>query len=832
MSQKKILCDVTVGPGANEWYGTLIVSNIHYEDDSSVTIQEFLGVVFKSPEVTSPILVNPEPWISLSPEISSEPYDASTITVTAKLAYPHSYTFNPAVDKLNFGINGNLRDNQQIYTDSFELYPDALPSGTVLVECPAAPDAALASSDQMVQLKQTGRSIQLTVPFSATTPFTVPSGTYAVIADELTIPEQTVVATAHVSPDIVTVTTGEETTVNMTYGAVSKYSALDVTIGNLSSPVDQEEFHVQVIEQRTNQILADFFSPTNHTTEERRLPSSGTIKINAQIILNNVKYFATKSQDLSNTLYVVSITETDVRTADIDSTGFVELPVEVDTDLESDQTLHVRLTSMDKDQVYTQAFKAQKGTEKFSVMVAPGTYTVEATGFIEEKTVYAVNVAATLTVVNGGGTTLQLKTQRGANLGVRGFPGFLSFGGLSDLVDLSGADFVRARASSLFKYAGNDGAGDPGRFLSDDPATTTTVNLASTVEAELGGNHSVLPVMISYTCNLSLGDIFTQLQNKDGLTHSFANLILSLQLAQKGGKESVPAGYVLNPDFLGECQKTLLEPSYDMPVREPLQGALDYWSVPVDIPSSITDTLKGYVLAVNWLIRTVVREVTFGWQVNVWGVGNSEWIYSTDSKDSPKDMAKKTADYIRLLEVYDGEYKPDFLAIDRYEADDFTMRAYVNGYCYGPYEWRRFFDFCSELSLDLQVPVMPWQIPASRIPLVSDTVNYPETEHWGTGGTYILGDDQVNSDYHNINRKILEINPSPLTKAQTVEDIFIRGQPFDFTNPAYGDFPLRGIFTVLLGGGATTGIVSSIGTTGPWTQNRLNAYMDNPIQFA
>ena len=49
---------------------------------------------------------------------------------------------------------------------------------------------------------------------------------------------------------------------------------------------------------------------------------------------------------------------------------------------------------------------------------------------------------------------------------------------------------MTARVSSLFKYAGNDGAGDAGKILKDDPATTKTVALASTVEAELGGNLS------------------------------------------------------------------------------------------------------------------------------------------------------------------------------------------------------------------------------------------------------------------------------------------------------------------------------------------------------
>ena len=182
--------------------------------------------------------------------------------------------------------------------------------------------------------------------------------------------------------------------------------------------------------------------------------------------------------------------------------------------------------------------------------------------------------------------------------------------------------------------------------------------------------------MISYTCNVSFGDVLQQLQNAPGLARSFANLILSKEY----GKVDLPAGYVVNTEFLGECQKgplgQSLEPSYDMPVLGPLQTALDHKDVMASIPSSITDTLKGYVLAVNWLIRTVAKEVTFDWQVNVWGVGNSAWIYSKDPKASPKDKAQTTADYITSLDVHHGDWKPDFLAIDRYEADDFTMRAY------------------------------------------------------------------------------------------------------------------------------------------------------------
>ena len=111
----------------------------------------------------------------------------------------------------------------------------------------------------------------------------------------------------------------------------------------------------------------------------------------------------------------------------------MELLIELVTDLDSDRTLNVRLTSANKDLVYIQAVKAQRGNEKFSVMVAPRDYTVQATGYIEEMIVYAVNAPAILTVAKGDRTTLPLKTQRGTNLGVHGFPNFLSFGALSDL---------------------------------------------------------------------------------------------------------------------------------------------------------------------------------------------------------------------------------------------------------------------------------------------------------------------------------------------------------------------------------------------------------------
>ena len=834
----KLLCDAHVDEKVEPThdFGRLIVSNIRHENGSAVTIQKFLGVKFKSPLTPKGIIFMSDPWFALTPDVSTESLTPSTVAVTARLRVSTSHRFE-STHSLIFGINGDLGDKPDVYAESFELYADHLPSGTVEVKCAPAPDPAFASFKQMVRLEQSGRAFELEAVLGTTTPISAFSGTYNVVVDELATREQTVVAIPEISPARVTVETDKHTGVEVKYSAVTKYSALDLKIGALPSPIDKEELHVKVIEQNTQKPLGEFFSPHNHTTKLLRLPESGTADVQAQITLNNTKYFAEKNGHLSNQVLQVTLGQSDIKTENVDVRGFVTLPIEVGGDLQSGKGLFVHIKTLgDAKVVYTQQVQAKTGTYNFAVPVAPGQYTVQAPGVIDDGTVYAINVATRLTVAQDGKSKLHLTTQRGAYLNVNGFPNFLSFGGLSDLGQTSEKDFTAAKASSLFKYAGNDGAGDPTVYLDDDPATTRTIALAKSVEQQIGGGHTVLPVMISYTCNLSGGNVSVQLRNETNHAHSFANLILSLKLAKQHGKPAHPCGYVINADFLGECQMHDFGPDYEMPVIGPLEVALSKRNVSVPVPTSITNTLHGYVHGVNWLIRTVAPNVTFGWQVNLWGVKKSDWVYlpekgSTDT--DPADKALETADYIRSLGLYTtgSANPPDFLAVDRYEADDFTSRSYPNGYCYGPAEWNRFYSFCAHLSLDLQVPIMPWQIPASRIPHLTDPVSDLNTEHWGTGGTYLFGDAKIGSSVANINPTVLNISldHDRTRGATTVEEVFNRGEPWDLSGPKFRDFPLRGIFTVLLGGGSTTGIVETIGKTGRWTQERVSTYMSAPV---
>ncbi|KAK4170904.1 hypothetical protein QBC36DRAFT_382944 [Triangularia setosa] len=133
------------------------------------------------------------------------------------------------------------------------------------------------------------------------------------------------------------------------------------------------------------------------------------------------------------------------------------------------------------------------------------------------------------------------------------------------------------------------------------------------------------------------------------------------------------------------------------------------------------------------------------------------------------------------------------------------------------------------LSLQLQAPVAPWQIPTSRVPSTGDRVANLESEHhWGSGGTYLFSDPAIGSSVEKINPTVLNIEPSMLVPHKDVRNLFAAALLYDLRYPKYFDFPLKGIFSVLLGGGATTGAINTIGKTGPWTQDKVAEYMTAP----
>ena len=821
----KITFTVKASP-PSEWFGSLAVSNIQL-DGKPLTVKNWLVVSFNVPKHNFTSVAASENFgPSPTSYINTKEID-SRIHVTVYFRFSSSWKFKPE-NTLTFNVDGDMR-NPQVVEKSIKFANDQ--SGTVNIQFVDAP-RELVGTGQVLTFTDGALVIQTTLAAGSSSSFPIVPSTFTVTAAELTNGDQTLVATPQVSPSTISVENGKATPLKVIYRDVKHYSAIDVTIGNVS-PLQSENFYGKVVSSGT--ILRDFTSPANNTITLYRLPPSGILDIGiGKITLNNVPYsFFTQSVDTSVKPHQTVAFEKAIQGQPITPPGSVKLPIELKTELVLEAKFTVRITLLPENYNYTQQVKAVTGTTYFSVPVAPGVYTVQVSGFVHYFTVYVPEAPSTLTVEKDGTTKLTLEFTIGPNLKVPGFPDFLSFGGWTTADINERTDFKSARASSIFKYAGVGGNGDPTLYLKEDLATINTIKLADRIGKDL--KQPVLPVMISYTCDLSGGDM-SNLSDSSRLAHSFGNLIVSLTDANttiKGlDKPSVVAvGYVVNPDFIGACEQSKVAPDFKMEVHKSLTAALKERRIPLEVPTSIKDTLSGYVLAVNWLLRTIPEFlkfkfiVTFGWQVNMWGGESALWIYS--EKD-PASVAQSTIDYIRTLAVYNNTHPPDFLAVDRYERDDFTSSA--GPFRFGPHEWPRYFDFCRAFSISMKVPVMPWQIPSSYTPLIKEsiTTNF-DAEHFGTGGSYILGDEGLGSDYHNANPVILAMPfNQPAIPYKTVKDLYAR-QPFNWAKPGYNNFPLLGIFAVLLGGRSTTGIVSNIGNPNPFTRNRLLAYMDHPI---
>lgn len=868
---KDIKFDVDI-QDAGDYYGHLVIT---ITDD--VEVNKYLGIRFDAPGKAESDVAR-QPWIEFAAEVHNSEVGQSLFDVKGKLQFDKATKIQNG-QKLIFGIDGNLKKDPDHYKRSVLLAADAIPdtSGKVNICSAPAPDKKLETSVQLVTLFRGQLSKDYSVSVGKAQTFNIDAGQYTIKTHDLTTSDETTVAVAQVKEDTVTVTPGGTIDINVTYSKpVQHYSALDVTINKIPAlekipELKDYQFHVIVENGEKKEPIKDLWPAGGYTAKLRRLPVSGKLNVSVHgITLNNESYtFHNQSVEASATLQPLTFT---AKQKHIDPPEPAKLSINLNTESHfKNRTIPVRL--INEEHIYTLAVKAEKGSTPFTVLVASGTYSVEATNFTEDSVVYAVGTVITASPptahihatvkIDKNSDTLQLQLWRAADLKVAGFPKFLSFGSLADMYSNDVSDFVAAHASSVFKYSGENGNGDPDKYLpKDKECTPRVVKVAKDVTTNLKPkpNPPVLPVLVSYTADLSNASAVEQLAKDKSpqLAHSFANLIQALDLAQNpekgsGEKGLAAAAFIVNPDFLGACQQNQSNPplpkTFPTPVRKPLEDALterkDYSGLIKDIPKYIEDNLAGHIQAVNWLVRAVAPSVTFGWQFNLWGVGTSEWIYHTDDESSY--MAQKTAKYAQELGVFAHDHHPDFMAIDRYEGDDFTDRGYDRGYCFGPREWHRFYNFCEEISATLKVPVMPWQIPASHLPSVRDIVADVDAhpppgvdknhllwdQHWGTGGSYLLGHKEIGFDYQNVHPRILDLDigtQRPYVGKKGC-DLFLRAQPFNLADPAYKDFPRRGIFSVLLGGGSTTGLVSSIGTGGKWTQDKLKSYWDNPTPF-
>lgn len=862
--------DFTLQFTDDTWYPTVDIHSFTSTEGQPVDIQEKMVLSFSAPgKITEgDIIVTTNPWCAIKTTVQSSEVSSGIFDIKLTLTAADGSALGGAISDIHMGVNVSSDSAPAWSTlqNTFSIAADEETdvTGELLVSCETFPIGLEACEMELTLAR--GEKQETLHPVAGANRFRIAAGTYAASVAELRTAEGTVRATVRLSAASLNITKGQCTSLVITFAPAERSTTLDVTLNLPSDHALYGEALTMVYLENDGEVRrAELHAGKTLRLEQRPVQGRYTLSIN-DITLNNVHYrFDAQSGNLDNGYHAVTFNQTHIHQNEdvVSRSPALNIAVEAEKNVAATFALRLVEKSEAPRQYRFSPLPMETGHHTPAEAIAPGIYHLASSTFIQNGTLYYIDVLPEeLHVSEEMPITVNVTISEGANLCVKGFPNFLSFGGCADMSPSNVEDLAQARVSSLFKYSGDDGMGDASAYL--DPAkepTSKIIQMARDVEAITGD--SVLPVMVSYTCNLSLGDVENIIDDPVRHQFSFANFIQALQMAQtmKDDAHPVPAGFIVNPDYLGECQKYGFSPDYPVPVRDPLAKAMAHHGVNLAIPAGITDTLKGYIKGVNWLVRVVAPDVSLGWQINLWSVGGSQWVYDDFTYDDvfdPEDGQKKkltispalagklSAQYALLVGVFDEtQYVQangtpatakgaDFMAVDRYEADDFTARAYKNGYCYSPYEWDRTFDYCAALSRHLRQPVLPWQMPASRLASVSDDVGEPEEQFWGTGGSYLMGHAEIGTTLEAINPKLLNIeflDVHASMMGRTPRELFSRHE-WDFSGAKYQDFPSRGIFHVQVGGGATTGVVSAVNrNSSRWMREKLQSYRKSPVKF-
>ena len=453
------------------------------------------------------------------------------------------------------------------------------------------------------------------------------------------------------------------------------------------------------------------------------------------------------------------------------------------------------------------------------------------------------------------------------SLRVKGWKDYLSMGTVTDDSVTQSGYIAESGVDAIFKYAGN-GAGDRGRVI-DPIYTIKTITLAR--EAEKITGKRVLPVMVVYTANSSGGGLSeADILNYNNLVKHFRVLIriASTMQSQKESTHQSPASIVLNPDLFGEWQKSTqnggfysvycggiddvscsepkdidivkalneaidLERDYRYGFREgDLKSVYDLESLKDDISEKISNDIFGWVEAQNFVIKQFAPDVSFGWVVNLWNPGTALWVH--DEYPSAEEPADSVVDFMNFIGAYNNEYRPDFLAFDKYERDGFSPagRPY---YAFGAREWKNYLYYVKNITDSINTPAMLWQIPGGHMATKDEETAFDYIGHAASGGDFFMGDENIGSEIDNIRDDVLNIplNPGIYNGAANVRELLEGDIEHDWSKPQLESTVESNVFAILWGGGETTGVIpiSTCMSGGyEWLAQRIRAYENISIE--
>lgn len=557
----------------------------------------------------------------------------------------------------------------------------------------------------------------------------------------------------------------------------------------------------------------------------------------------------------NNTTATLSFTKSAIASADV--------PVNI-SGLPAGATTNVTLTSQPGNTVpYTTTVTLPNGNSIIR-QVPLGVYTVSATKYINEST----NILATpsynniYTVTNSSPALgITFSSCNITSLNVPGWPKYVAMGTVTQPDPSMDAGLEKAPVSAIFKYSGDDGAGDRGKLYADYPyllaTTTKTLDQARRVEAyyrtayNLPG-FTVIPVMVHYTSNASGGGTVggaPDYLDSSNLRIHYRNLIREVKemLRYKDAQHPNPGAFVLSPDLLGalqqdfSSQQTFPPYNYNNPtnfnanvfkskifVNKQLALAYKEEGLSTSGLPVFVDSLKGYFQSVNYLIHDIGQEsILFGWQENLWAIGSANWIHTSTTS---ADAGQQVVDFLHTYtSAFEGPYKPSFFVIDRYERDCYGPGTSTS-YAYNATKWVKTVDYGGYMAKSFGLPLMLWQFPGGHlVHKDSAVVQYDLISHSSACGTFFMGEKSIGTNLDNINstQQNISIPPGNYNGASTVRQLLNQDNGYDWSQRQVDNaIKNNDVFAILWGGGSTTGSYN-IGTNGyddGWLAGKLREY--------
>ncbi|USD68001.1 PKD domain-containing protein [Vibrio sp. SCSIO 43136] len=729
--------------------------------------------------------------------------------------------------------DGVTIEAQDVQVLSVTLKNDPAVTGKVTVNAPSAPHSSLGHAGVLVEGE--GYSEQFSLPWGTSLDINnLQDGLYTVTP--LTVTSDKGYAHGKSSIDIEVDAGQVAPTAYFEYQPFIAYAQIDVIVPSIPNLTQSVTTTVRIKNSQTQQEVKQGTVTFGQTLHIEKLDDGSSYDFHFDpITVNNQQHQLSDVNNVGATADSINEITTQLSSRQIDDADLVTvathisgLPADVDS-------FTLKLISPSASYFMTLTSDATSLPYK----IANGQYQV-AVADAEHGGVNYVLANQTQLTVSGQDTVLNLAFKNGVKLAVKGFPDFVANGTVTNDSEAVTKSIGDTKVDAIFKYAGFSGSGDPGVILekSSLPLHRTMAN--AKLASSISGKH-VLPVMVVYTANASGGATWGDLTDQELLYKHYATFITQAWAAQEyaQGNGHSPMSFVLNPDFLGELQKNAshvddLNRAGAVDVNAQLANALGYMQQtygyqPSGSVPSFENTLNGYIQSLNYIMKVMAPDVSFGWQINLWAVGSANWVHSSD--DQSVAMGQRVGDFVNQLQVYSQQYKPDYIVFDKYERDGFGSEA-IGNYAYNATSWQRYLDYVKTISDAVDAPAMIWQIPGGHIPTQEEGTSLIQSNHQASGGTFFMGDDRINADIDTVYTGLLDkpLNAAVYNGASNVRQLLDKDAGYDWSYRRMAELPEHNVFSLFWGGGSTTSVVSigSNGDDGGWLKSKVADYVSAP----